>query len=248
MEVLWCSGELPSDHTQALRGWLKTPPQEAMATAASFKQALMQFFRGRGLAITAEVTLKTGGTAHLGIRSLGVLIEVNWAGLRAASVDKLQKAGAGLILARPITGITEPPPLPPHIKLFFIGQHKSPGEVYALTARLARRLGVACSPSSAFGRQVQGKLHARLAEGHTEQEFCQVVDWARRRREGGDRFPQMHNLLYLLGITFPAFVACAKTDAGVPSHLIHRRGQELTDFIADLEARAERPLTPPESQ
>lgn len=98
------------------------------------------------------------------------------------------------------------------------------------------------SASSRYAVAVRRKIKNRFQEGFTTKELLAVVDWAKRRQAGGDRFQQLTNLLYLWGQSFPAHLAAMAADQQSPNTMTFRHGGARAEFDEDARAAASRPL------
>ncbi len=107
-------------------------------------------------------------------------------------------------------------------------------EVLSLLDRGRRRLGIKCTAQSDYGKRCLRVLQRRLKECYTPEQLLQVCDYARAVWEHGQRFSGLKNLLYLWGTSFPAQLAAAVEGGDTPSHLVHRTGDDMTQWHDDV--------------
>ncbi len=107
-------------------------------------------------------------------------------------------------------------------------------EMLLLLDRGRRRLGIKCTAQSAYGKQCLRMLQKRLKECYTPEQLLQVCDYARAVWEQGQRFSGLKDLLYLWGVRLPALLAAAAEGGDAPSHLIHRKGDDMMQWHDDV--------------
>jgi|SRR3990167_4852638 len=96
--------------------------------------------------------------------------------------------------------------------------------------------------TSRYGLAIRSAVSARVREGFTKNDLLAVLEWAKKKRAGGDRFAPLSNLLYLWGKLLPAHLAAAAADEQAPDALTFRHGDARAQFDEDARVAASRPL------
>lgn len=95
-----------------------------------------------------------------------------------------------------------------------------------------------------YGKRVLRSMKHRIHDGYSCDDLLAVARYASERRQSGDRFPQLRNMLFLWGQNMPWLLACSH-DASTPFQF--RSGPARTAWSEQAQAVARRSIGYPSS-